>query len=545
MTSLNQPENQRIPPNMKSKPLPGLLALLFALAPLARSQENTLALGRVSSAGDLQGSVNPIGATISATRPSPGRYEITVAAPGAFTGEGVGDFLVQAMVRTVGLTDRACATAVTSVDPDALVATVFVSDMEDNTDLDAPEPSNLSFQFAIHRLRPGGSISPSSRYLYATGSVTNNGALKLGVSADGAVVSSSQNGVGDYRVRFEKSGAFSGGLDNYVIVASSGSSTSFSDNILSGAPSSTNQDHVEFTIRSADVQNASNVNPEAEDEEFHFLVYRTTDPESVATPASRLLLGMASVQGDNGILRRGATSIPGTFLTSTRSGIGRYSLVLNAPGRFAGKSIDDFIILAGINSPDFSDRSIIAEPFLIGPDSLTITIRTNDLEVNGQLLAVAADSDFYLTIHDAVATSQPDLRIGKKPTLSTMKGNNLYNSTALGQKILTAPSSSGLARIHLATENDGNVTQDLMTRGKRGPGLSKTRCFQLTGGKKNVTAAFLAASTTAPAVRPGDAVRYEIRTTLPNNSAKSRSVLRFQTGTSPLDRAAAQIVRNP
>lgn len=522
-----------------------LLALLFALAPLARSQENTLALGRVSSAGDLQGSVNPIGATISATRPSPGRYEITVAAPGAFVGDGVGDFLVQTMVRTVGLTDRACSSEVTTVDPDTLVATVYVSDMEDNTDLDAPEPSNISFQFAIHRLRSGGSISPSSRYLYATGSVTNNGALKLGVSTDGAVVSSSQNGVGDYRVRFEKAGAFTGGLDNYVIVASSGSSSSFSDNILSGAPSSTNQDHVEFTIRSADVQNASDVNPEADDEEFHFLVYRITDPESFATPSSRLLLGMASVQGDNGILRRGVTSTPDTFLTSTRSGIGRYSLVLNAPGRFAGKSIDDFIILAGINSPDFSDRSIIAEPFLIGPDSLTIAIRTNDLEVNGQIFAVAADSDFFLTIHDAVATSQPDLRIGKKPSLTKMRGNDLYNSNARGQTILTSTSSSGLAKIHLASENDGNVIQDLRTRGKRRPGLSKTRCFQLTGGKTNVTAAFLAAGTTAPAVRPGDVVRYEIRTTLPTDSVKSKSVLRFQAGTSPLDRAAARIVRRP
>jgi hypothetical protein len=474
----------------------------------------------------LQGSVNPIGATISTTRPSPGRYEITVAAPGAFAGDGVGDFLVQAMVRTVGFTDRACASEVTSVDPDALVASVYVSDMEDNTDLDAPEPSNLSFQFAIHRLRPSGSISPSSRYLYAAGSVTNNGALKLAVSADGSVVSCSQNGVGDYRVRFEKEGAFSGGLDNYVILASSGSSSSFSDNILSGAPSSTNQNHVEFTIRSADVQNASNVNPEADDEEFHFLVYRTTDPESVATPASRLLLGMASVQGDNGILRRAATSIPDAFLTSTRSGIGRYSLVLNAPGRFEGKSIDDFIILAGINAPDFSDRSIIAEPFLIGPDSLTINIRTNDLQVNGQLLAVAADSDFFLTIHDAVAISRPDLRIGNKPSLTTMRGDDRYNTNAAGQRTRVVANPSGLSRIHFAVENDGNTTESLRVRGRAGKGLVKTRCFRLSGGKVNVSAAFRSSGDLTAELRPTTATRYRIETVLPSGSTRSRAKVR-------------------
>jgi hypothetical protein len=126
-----------------------------------------------------------------------------------------------------------------------------------------------------------------------------------------------------------------------------------------------------------------------------------------------------------------------------------------------------------------------------------------------------------------------------------MKGNNLYNSNARGQKIVRSPSSSGLVKIHLATENDGNVTQDLTTRGKRGAGLAKTRCFQLTGGKQNVTAAFLAAGTTAPSIRPGTAVRYEVRATLPADSAKSRSVLRFGTGSALQDSAAATIVRKP
>jgi hypothetical protein len=532
---------------MNTKPLPGLLALLVALTPLARAQENTLALGRVSSAGDLQGSVNPLGATISATRPSPGRYEIKVDAPGAFAGDGVGDFLVQAMVRTVGLTDRACATAVTSVDPDTLVATVYISDMEDNTDLDAPEPANLSFQFAIHRLRSGGSLSPSSRYLYATGSVANTGALKRGATADGSVLSATWNGPGDYRIRFEKAGAFTGGLDSYVIVASSGSSSSFSDNIVSGAPSSTNQDHVEFTIRTADVQNASNVNPEAEDEEFHFLVYRATDPESVAKPASRLLLGMASVQGDNGILRRGATSVPGAFLTSERSGIGRYSLVLHAPGRFAGKTVDDFIILAGINAPDVSDRSIIAEPFLIGPDSLTIAIRTNDLQVNGQLLAVAADSDFFLTIHDAVASSQPDLRIGNRPSLTTMRGDDRYNTNAAGQRTRVVAKPSGRSRVHFAVENDGNTTEPLQVRGRAGKGLVKTRCFRLSGGTVNVSAAFRLAGDLTGELRPTAATRYRIETVLPSDSPGSRARMWvFSTpgaGPTPPDSAVAELVR--
>jgi hypothetical protein len=74
---------------MNTKLLPVLLILLVALPPWLRAQENTPALGRGYSAGDLQGSVNSLGATISATRPATGRHEITIDAPGASAGDGV------------------------------------------------------------------------------------------------------------------------------------------------------------------------------------------------------------------------------------------------------------------------------------------------------------------------------------------------------------------------------------------------------------------------------------------------------------------------
>lgn len=526
-----------------------VLSILIA-SPLLRSQENTIALGRISSAGDLQGSANPIGATISSTRPSPGRYEITVDAPGAFTGDGVGDYLVQAMVRTVGLTDRACASEIISVTADSLVASVYISDMEDNADLDAPEPANISFQFVIHRLRSGGSVNANSRYLYATGSVTNNGFLKLGVAADGAVVSATQNGAGDYRVAFDQTGSFVGqNLSDFIIVLSSGSSGSFSDNVLSGAPSSINNDHFEFTVRSADVQNASDVNPEAEDEEFHFLVYRMTDAESTGKAGSRLLLGMASVQGDNGILRRGATSIPGAFLTSSRSGIGRYSLVLNAPGRFAGKTLDDFIVLSNINAPDFSDHSIIAEPFLISPDALTIAIRTNDLEVNGQLLAVAADSDHFITIHEAAPTTRPDAITGKSPSLTKMRGDNRYNAGGAGQRLRLRTTGAGKIRYHAAAQNDGNVVHALRFRGKIGAGLRKTRCYRISGGKTNVTASFRTTGDLVSDVRPAAATLYRFESTLPADSTRSRTTVRSSTtalaAPGLVDTTKADILRKP
>jgi hypothetical protein len=533
------------PPNMNTKLLPALAGLLLSCTTASVAQETLVALGRLNSVAALVNGASPIGGTISTAHPGTGEYEITIDAPGAFAGAGIGDFLVLATIRSLTFTDRGISSRIVSVSPDALVVGINTNDLEDSTAPNSAPAVDVSFQFAVHRIPSGTTMPGNSRFLYAAGSITAGGTLKKAAVADGSDLSVSTPGEGDYLLTFTRPGAFAGfDLEDYLVFVTSGSQSHVQDSIAAASADSKNNDLLNLNVSTADGQDGGDV-PVAEDNEFHFVVYRIGDIIPGVPAESSLLVGMASVQGNNGLLRRGTTAYPGGSVTAERSGSGRYRLVFTAPGKFAGRELDDFAFQVHRDSSSSDDNHTSVRPAFIGADSITVDVRTNDLQTNGNTFAEAEDNDFYLTIHDAVATSQPDLRIGKKPSLTRMKGNNLYNSNARGQKILTSPSSSGLARIHLASENDGNVTQDLRTRGKRGVGLSKTRCFRLTGGKKNVTAAFLAAGTTATAVRPGDAVRYEVRTTLPNNSAKSKSVLRFQAGTSPLDRAAAQIVRRP
>jgi len=111
-------------------------------------------------------------------------------------------------------------------------------------------------------------------------------------------------------------------------------------------------------------------------------------------------------------------------------------------------------------------------------------MRVNDVENAGESFGVAEDNDFFLTIHDAVATTQPNLRIGRRSGLTTMKGNGHYNSSGAGQKLSVETSLSRKSRFFFAVENDGNVTDALRVNGKAPRLQSRSRTFRLTGGRQ-------------------------------------------------------------
>jgi hypothetical protein len=198
-----------------------------------------------------------------------------------------------------------------------------------------------------------------------------------------------------------------------------------------------------------------------------------------------------------------------------------------------------------LNNSSHIDRIPSVRGMILGPDSFAFDVRTNDIENAGEAFGVAEDNDFFLTIHDAVAVSQPDLRIGNKPSLTTMRGDDRYNTNAAGQRTRVVAKPSGLSRIHFAVENDGNTTEALRVRGRAGKGLVKTRCFRLSGGKVNVSAAFRSSGDLTAELRPTAATRYRIETVLPSGSARGRAKLRVfstpGTGPMPLDTAVADL----
>lgn len=534
---------------MNTKILSALAGFFLAITtpPGLHAQETLLGIGWVHSAGGLMSEWSPVG-TITTSRPNDGEYHVTIHAPGQFAGAGIGDFLPQATARAGAASSRALVAEISEVSTDSVTAVFYYSLLEHPADLNGPEPTNFSFQFALLRFPLNSpKVAPASRYLFAAGSIAANGTLKKAVTSDGATLEVVRVGEGDFHLTFTKTGAFAGfGLEDFYPFATAGSQSAFQDNLPVGTADSKSADHLVVTFNIADVQNPADDTAVPEDDDFHFTIYRAGDP-SPATAESGLLLGMASVQGNNGLLRRGATSLPGGSLAVQRNSPGRYRVALAAPGRFVGGEMDDFAILVHLNHSSHMDRLPSVRPLSLGPDGLEFDVRINDVETDGQIVGVAEDNDFFLTIHAAVATSQPDLRIGRAPSLTTMRGNDRYNTNTVGQRIVMSTKGKRAVRVHFATENDGNTTQGVRVRGRTGKGLVRTRCFRVTGGRANVTAAFRSAGHLAEEMRPTETVRFFVRTQFSPRTSKRRSAVRLlarpESSLVPADSARAMIKR--
>ncbi len=209
--------------------------------------------------------------------------------------------------------------------------------------------------------------------------------------------------------------------------------------------------------------------------------------------------------------------------------------------------MSDFSVQAFTNNLSHIDRIPSVRGMILGPDSFTFDVRTNDVENNGETFGVAEDNDFFVTIHDARAVPRPDLSIGSKPALTTMRGDNRYNTNSTGQKVGIRTRKSGAARIHFVAENDGNTTDSLRIRGIAGKGLKRLRCFRITGGRQNVSAAFRASGHLAEGLQPGTKWRYEagaaMSPRLPQRRSQLRILARPGSLEAPLDANLALIRR--
>src|SRR5688572_4741820 len=82
------------------------LALVLTGSGTLYAQDNIVALGRVSGAGALVNGTSSVGATITPVRNSAGDYTVTITAAGAFTGDDVNDFAVQAAIAATTSADE-------------------------------------------------------------------------------------------------------------------------------------------------------------------------------------------------------------------------------------------------------------------------------------------------------------------------------------------------------------------------------------------------------------------------------------------------------
>lgn len=120
------------------------------------------------------------------------------------------------------------------------------------------------------------------------------------------------------------------------------------------------------------------------------------------------------------------------------------------------------------------------------------------------------ETDIYYNLNP-LATYQPDLRIGKKRSLSSHKGNNRYNTSGSGQKQTLKLKGRKKGRIYLSGQNDGNITTGLKLRLPKVPKSKRFRYkfFRLTGGKRNIKAAVKRSGFVSAEVSNGAAITYQ------------------------------------
>jgi hypothetical protein len=521
----------------------GLLAAFFA-APRASAQESMIAMGNVDGAGNLDLEVNSLGAVVASSSLGTGNYQITVTINDAFIGATVDDFIVETTIEDSLAADTVASSQVSSVTDDIVTFNVRTMDVEESATPNAPVAVDEDFYFALRRVDVSATtLEGDSRFLLAAGNVDLGGALNVAFGVDGIEVSSVRDALGDYRVILTKEGSFSGDLSGQYLIFLTQIGTGTTDQAFRGDVVATaSDDSVEFRVRSIDVQaNVAADSGVADNDDFVFSIYRLVGDETTGNPSSRLISAIASVDGPTGNLVSGASVFGASTVSSSRLGVGVYTVTINAPGAFAGSDPDRFGAVVGIKG-GITDRMAVADAVVTDDNTVTVQVVTHDVQTAGEFQGVVEDNDFYLVLYDLEPNLGPDLGIGTKKPLTTFKGFGTQNETGAGQGIRLNLTGTTQRKFFFASENTGDSIDGLRLKGIATAGPLETTFFRITGGKTNITAEVKTGSLVAEDVRPGETIRFEGRTAFKSETTRPTKTLKLR-GTSDFQPSSRDLVK--
>lgn len=526
---------------------PFLFAFLFVFNSSAslHGEDAVVALGAVASNGTLDNSANSVEGVVASSLIATGEYEITVTAAGAFAGTTPDDYTVETTIRAVTSDDNLSNGTVTSVTNDSLTVRVLTADVEDAANPNGPLAQNSRFYFLIRRVEVGqSSIDGDSRFLLGIGKIASNGVLTSGFATDGIALTSSNPNPGEYFINLTKPGGFVGDVTNdYLLFLTSGEGDGADDEALRGGASSIiSDDTVLFEVYADDVQQVAPGNSaDPTNQTFQFAIYRLTGAETSGQSASRLVRAVASIDSTGG-LTSGATRFGEGVLTASRISEGLFQLDLAVPGAFVGASANRFVAMAFDRNPNLSDELIGAEVGIVNDDTLRVELSATDVEADGQDTGNLNDRNLFVVIYDTDPAFGPDLGIGTKKSLSSMKGRGVINGSGAGQGIKLNLTGTFQRKFFVAAENAGHSTDSLRLKGIATRGPLDTKFFRTTGGKTNVTAEVKIGSVVAEDVFPGNIVRFEGRTAYKSQGSRPTKTMKVR-GISDFAPASVDLVK--
>lgn len=268
--------------------------------------------------------------------------------------------------------------------------------------------------------------------LVALGRVEFNGTLLSSQNTVGGVVSSVQNGAGDFTVTVDAIGAFAGATSTDFVVELAFASTGLDDNIMKSDVSVTD-DQLTIDVYSVDVEGAGD--PEAgepQNRDFNFLVRRIPVGAATVVDGTRFLNAHGSVNADGTLAN--AYGLDGIVVTSTLNATGDYSITLSKAGGFVGDTqAGHLMFLTPING-NTQDQVIYGQASSVsGDDSVTFTVRTTDVQssVNDNTLT-PENNPFWFTIY------RLDTGLGGDPhsqflsALANVRGSDGFGEAAVG-----------------------------------------------------------------------------------------------------------------
>lgn len=122
---------------------------------------------------------------------------------------------------------------------------------------------------------------------------------------------------------------------------------------------------------------------------------------------------------------------------------------------------------------------------------------------------------------------QPDLGIGSRGNPSTHRGNNSHNLSGAGQTESVTTLGAKKAKLYFSVQNDGDGADDFLLQGSRANRKFKfVKYFQLSGGRRNVTASMIRTGYGQMDVDPGAVSLFQVQAK-PNGKKRASQTLKI------------------
>jgi hypothetical protein len=141
-----------------------------------------------------------------------------------------------------------------------------------------------------------------------------------------------------------------------------------------------------------------------------------------------------------------------------------------------------------------------------------------------------------------------DALIGTRRT--RLSGNDRYSRTGAGQSLAISLAGRGRERFFIAGQNDAYVTDGLRFRMKSADDRLGLRVERISGGRANVTAAFVRGGYLQPMVSPGESVLFQVQVRASSSSLQEKvhrlaADVIAESDTAVSDRVGSQIKQQP